>query len=170
MSGWQPTYLSRAQLEERRLAALDWIARGTHRNQEIADHFGVSVHTVYSWKGRLKRTGSLQATVAGGAASRLTTEQGEQLCTLLREGAVQHGFPDETWTTRRVKELIGRRFDVWYHHDHVRHILRRLGFTPQMPDGRAAERNELRIAFWREQVAPELEKKGRQGRNTRVPR
>ncbi|THF69204.1 IS630 family transposase [Deinococcus sp. Arct2-2] len=159
LSGWQPTHFSRAQLEERRLAVLDWIAQNTHKNQKIADHLGVSVLTVYSWKGRFKCTGSLQATVAGGAASRLTTEHGEQL----REGAVQQGVPDETWTARRVKNLIGRRFDVWYHHDHVRHILRRLGFTPQTPDGRAAERNELRIASWREQGALKLEKKVAKG-------
>lgn len=126
MSGWQPTRYSRAQLEERRLAALEWMARGTHKNQEIADHFGVSVHTVYSWRGRLKRNGSLQATVASGPTSRLTEEQRQQLRTLLREGAVHHGFGDETWTTRRVSERIGRHFDVWYHHNHVRHILRGL--------------------------------------------
>ena len=161
MSGWQPSHLSRAQLEERRLAALEWIKRGTYKNQEIADHFGVSVHTVYTWKARLKQNGSLQATVARGASSRLTPAQREQLRTLLQDGALHHGFPDETWTTKRVTELIGRHFDVWYHHDHVRKVLRKLGFTPQMPDGRAAERNELRIASWREQVLPELEKKDR---------
>lgn len=43
MPEWQPTRSSRDQLEERRLAALEWIERGTHRNQEIAQHFGVSV-------------------------------------------------------------------------------------------------------------------------------
>lgn len=46
MPGWQPTHYPSAQLEERRLVALDWIKRGTHLNQEIADHFGVSVCTV----------------------------------------------------------------------------------------------------------------------------
>ncbi|WP_233668257.1 IS630 family transposase [Deinococcus radiodurans] len=163
MPGWQPTQYSRAQLEERRLAALEWIERGTHRNREIAQHFGVSVHTVYTWKARLKRNGGLQATVARGASARLSATQHEQLRTFLREGALHHGFPDDTWTTLRVTNLIGRHFDVWYHHDHVRKILRRLGFTPQMPDGRAAERNELRIASWKEQVAPELGKKVAEG-------
>lgn len=161
MPGWQPTHYSRAQLEERRLAAVEWIERGTNRNQEIANHFGVSIHTVYTWKARLQRNGGLKVTIASGATARLTAAQHEQLRTLLREGAVHHGFPDLTWTTRRVTDLIGRHFDVWYHHDHVRKILRQLGFTPQMPDGRAAERNEPRIASWTEQVAPELGKKGR---------
>ncbi|WP_339098145.1 winged helix-turn-helix domain-containing protein (plasmid) [Deinococcus sp. VB343] len=129
MSSWQPKRYSRTQLEERRLAALEWIERGEHKNQEIADHFGVSVHTVYSWKARRKRNGTLQATVAPGPVSRLDAEQLDQLRTLLREGALLHGFPDETWSTRRVTDLIGRHFDVWYHHDHVRKILRKLGFT-----------------------------------------
>lgn len=158
MSEWHPSQYTRAQLEERRLAATPWLQEGAHTHQEIAQHFGISVHTVGNWKKRLKRTGSLQATVTTGRPSRLTTPRLEQLRTLLREGALQHGFPDETWTTRRVTDLIGRQFDVWYHHDHVRKILRQLGFTPQMPDGRAAERNELRIASWREQTAPALKK------------
>nr|WP_221284512.1 IS630 family transposase [Deinococcus humi] len=150
-------------MEERRLAATPWLQQGTWLQQDIAQHFGVSVHTVSNWKKRLKRTGSLQATVTTGRPSRLTATQLEQVRTLLREGALQHGFPDATWTTRRVTDLIGRHLDVWYHRDHVRRILRQLGFTPQMPDGRAAERHELRIASWKEQVAPELEKKVAEG-------
>lgn len=121
------------------------------------------MHIVANWSGHLKRNGSLQATVTSGRPSRFTPDQQEQLRTLLREGAVQHGFPDDTWITRRVAEVIGRNFEVWYHQDHVRKVLRRLGFTPQRPDRRAAERNEHRIASWKEQVAPELEIKVAEG-------
>ncbi|WP_189010802.1 IS630 family transposase [Deinococcus malanensis] len=160
---WQPNQYSRAQLEARRLAAAEWLQQGTHTHREIAEYFGVSVVTVTTWNARLKKKGTLQATVAPGPSARLTSVQHEHLRTLLREGAKHHGFRDETWTTRRVVELIGRHFDVWYHHDHVRKVLRQLGFTPQMPDGRAAERNELRIASWKEQVVPELEKKVAEG-------
>ena len=110
----------------------------------------------------------LKATVAVGARSRLNSTHHEQVRILLREGALHHGFPDETWTTRRVTDLIGRHFDVWYHHDHVRKILRRLGFIPQMPDGRAAERNEFRIASWREEIAPELKKKSLRARQSSI--
>lgn len=88
MPGWQPTHYSRAQLEERRLTALEWIRRGTHRHQEVANYFGISVHKVSTWKARLERNGSLNATVAcgAGAASRLTSGQREHLRTLLQEG------------------------------------------------------------------------------------
>ena len=80
-----------------------------------------------------------------------------------KEGAVHHNFPDQTWSTRRVTDLIGRHFEVWYHPDHVRKVLRQLGVMPQMPDGRAGERNEFRITSWREQMAPELGKKVTEG-------
>ncbi|WP_162176647.1 winged helix-turn-helix domain-containing protein [Deinococcus frigens] len=61
---------------------------------------------------------------------------------------------------RQVTELIGRHFDLWSRRHYVREILHQVGFAPQMPDGRAAERNELRIASWRQQVAAGLKKGG----------
>lgn len=113
MPGWQPTDHSRAQLEERRLVALAWIVRGTHRNREIAHHFGVSVHTVYTWKARLRRNGGRQATVASGVTSRLTAAQHEPLRTWLRMGPywrlarMKHGWREppiespESWSKFR---------------------------------------------------------------------
>ena len=99
MRGWIPSKLTRAQQEERRLAALAWIQAGTHTNQAIADHFGVSVHTVYTWKERLKNRGNLDATVAQGRTPFLTEAQREQVRTLLRAGPLTYDFPDDTWTT-----------------------------------------------------------------------
>ena len=161
MRGWMPSKLTRAQQEERRLAALAWIQAGTHSNQAIADHFGVSVHTVYTWKERLKHKGTLAATVAQGRTPFLTDAQREQVRTLLRAGPRAYDFPDATWTTARVRDVIGQHLGVWYHRDHVRKLLRALGFTPQTPDGRALERNNQRIVAWVEHVHPGLEKKGR---------
>ena len=55
MAPWYPSKYTCAQLEERRLAALNITQAGGHANKQIADHFGVSSHTVYTWKERLKR-------------------------------------------------------------------------------------------------------------------
>ncbi|PYE53681.1 putative transposase [Deinococcus yavapaiensis KR-236] len=161
MTGWQPKRYTRAQLEERRLAALHHLQAGTHTHQDIADYFGVSVKTVSTWVERHKKHGTLNATVTPGRTPRLTDEQRDQVRTRLRQGALSHGFPDATWTTPRVRDVIGQHLGVWYHRDHVRKLLRALGFTPQKPDGRAWERNDHRIVTWVEQVRPELEKKGR---------
>ncbi|MCD0164124.1 transposase, partial [Deinococcus sp. 14RED07] len=106
MAPWQPSKYTRAQLEERRLAALNMIQAGGHTNQQIADHFGVSIHTVYTWKERLKRQGGLEATPTTGRPARLTPEGQQKISTLMQESALAHGFPDSTWTTARVREVI----------------------------------------------------------------
>ena len=61
MAPWHPSKYTRAQLEERRLAALNMIQGGGHANKQIADYFGVFIHTIYTWKERLKRQGVLLA-------------------------------------------------------------------------------------------------------------
>ena len=50
MALWHPSKYTRAQLKERRLAALEMIQVGGQTNQRLADHFGESIHTVYTWK------------------------------------------------------------------------------------------------------------------------
>ncbi|WP_205684195.1 IS630 family transposase [Deinococcus sp. LM3] len=163
MAPWHPSKYTRAQLEERRLAALNMIQAGGHTNQQIADHFGVSIHTVYTWKERLKRQGGLEATPTTGRPARLTPEGQQKISTLLQEGALAHGFPDSTWTTARVREVIGRHLDVWYHVDHVRKVLHRLGFSPQKPGKGALEQNEEAVRTWVQTTRPGVEKKIAQG-------
>ena len=168
MAPWHPSKYTRAQLEERRLAALDIIQVGRQSNQQIADHFGVSIHTVYTWKERLKRQGGLEATPATGRPARLTLEQQQTISTLLEEGALAHGFPDPTWTTPRVREVIGQHLGVWYHVDHVRKVLHRLGFSPQKPGKGALEQNEQAVRTWVQTTRPAVEKKDRAGRHARL--
>lgn len=170
MAPWHPSKYTRAQLEERRLAALNMMQAGGHTNQQIADHFGVSIHTVYTWKERLKRQGGLEATPTTGRPARLTPEGQQKLSTLLQEGALAHGFPDATWTTARVREVIGRHLGVWYHVDHVRKVLHRLGFSPQKPGKGALEQNEEAVRTWVQTTRPGVEKKGRAGRHARLSR
>jgi len=134
------------------------IQAGDTPNQQIADTFGVSIHTVYSWKERLRHQGGLEATPTTGRPSRLTSEQRQQLCTLLQEGARAHHFPDETWTTPRVRDLVGRQLGVWYHVDHVRKLLHQLGFSLQRPQKGALEQNEQAVRTWVQTTRPEVKK------------
>jgi putative transposase len=168
MAPWHPSTYTRAQLEERRLTALKMIQVGGYPNQQIADHFSVSIHTVYTWKVRLKRQGGLEATPATGRPARLTLEQQQMISTLLQKGALAHGFPDPTWTTPRIRELIGQHLGVWYHVDHVRKVLHRLGFSPQRPGKKALEQHEQAVRTWVRTTRPEVEKKGRAGRHARL--
>lgn len=53
------------------------------------------------------------------------------------------------WTAKRVAVLIRRPFDIRYHPDHVRRLLRRrLSWTSQKPQKRARERNLKEVERW----------------------
>jgi hypothetical protein len=57
-------------------------------------------------------------------------------------GPAEHGWADQRWTLARVAMLIGRLFHVRYTLRGVSYLLRRIGFTPQVPAHRAVERDE----------------------------
>lgn len=159
MTQWQPSKYTRAQLEERRLSALQAIQAGGKTNQQLADEFGVSLHTIYTWKERFRDRGSLEATITTGRPSRLSAAQRDQICTLLERGAQTHGFPDDTWTTPRVRDVIGRELGIWYHVDHVRKLLHQFDFSPQRPSKGALEQNEQAVRTWVQITLPGVEKK-----------
>ncbi|MEU9056704.1 winged helix-turn-helix domain-containing protein [Streptomyces sp. NPDC048384] len=70
-------------------------------------------------------------------------------------GPLAHGFEDDQrWTLKRVKLLTGRMFHVGYTVQGVWKLLRRHGWTCQVPVRRALERDEAAVEVWKEQVSP----------------
>jgi transposase len=59
---------------------------------------------------------------------------------------------DQRWTLARVVALAGRLFPVRYTLRAVSYLLHRIGFSPQVPVHRAAERDQAAIAAWRAQT------------------
>ena len=163
LAPWRPSALNRAQQEERRLHAQRLLEAGRHRTTDIVQALGVACSTVRGWAKKLRDRGehALHATVSTGRPSRLTTNQRVQLLTLLQQGGLAHGYPDDRWTRRRVRELIGTTLGVWYHVDHVGTLLHDLGLSPQRPETRAMERDEAAIRAWVETTRSELAKKNR---------
>ncbi|MFJ8692640.1 IS630 family transposase [Streptomyces roseolilacinus] len=56
------------------------------------------------------------------------------------------------WTAARVATLIGRKFHVSYSVSGATRLMRRLGFSPQVPARRVAERDERAVTVWKEEV------------------
>jgi len=148
-----------AELEARRLRAAELLGRGKGTN-EVARLVGASPSTVSKWKKRLRRGGvkGLRAKPHPGPTPRLNGSQRRSLVALLRRGAVAAGYPNDLWTCRRVTDLIGRTFNVWYDPDHVWKILHALGWSAQKPEARARERDEAAIGRWRKQAWPRIRK------------
>ena len=67
----------------------------------------------------------------------------------LAHGAEAYGFRGEVWTCARVAQVIEEEFSVSYHKSQVSRLLKKLGWTPQMPIARAIQRNEREIERWR---------------------
>jgi putative transposase len=70
----------------------------------------------------------------------------------VRGPAVYGWDTDQRWTLARGTALIARLCGVSYTLRGTSYLLHRLGFTPQVPVHRAAERDEAKIAAWRSQT------------------
>jgi len=80
---------------------------------------------------------------------------------MLEQGPAAHGWDeDQVWTGARVATLIGRRFHLSYSVSGATRLMRRLGFTPQVPARRAAERDERAVRTWQEVTWPEAKDPG----------
>jgi transposase len=148
--GWQPTRLTRLQLEERRLAAARLLRTPCWSQAEIAREMGVSRTSVTRWKQRLDHAGwpGLQRSRSSGRPSSLSPAQWRHLLDLLQRGAVAAGFETERWTLPRMAQVIAQTFGVRYHRHSLGRALHARGWSPQRPRPRATERDEALIAAW----------------------
>lgn len=146
--------------EGRRLRAWQLKESGW-RQQEIAQALGVGKGTVSKWMAAARRSGpdALRDRPGPGRPPRLTQQQLDLLPDFLWHGPEAYGFAGEVWTCARVAAVIGREFGIRYHKDHVGRLLKRLGWTPQVPIRRAVQRDEEAIEQWRAEVWPELKKR-----------
>src|SRR5260221_7169698 len=135
-----------AELERRRRRAVELLEQGESPSL-IARILGVHETSVHRWRRQARTAAGLTAQPHPGPKPRLSREQLARLENLLREGAEQHGWPNRLWTASRVTTLIRRHFDIDYHPEHVRRILKeRLGWTSQKPQLRAREQDDKEVA------------------------
>src|SRR5882724_1555960 len=146
----------RARREQVRLAAAELIEAGAS-DREVARHFRVSRMSANRWRRALAAGGraALASRGAGGAKCKLTGPQLRELATLLDAGPAAWGWnEDQCWTLARIAEVARRRFGVEYTLAGMDLLLHRIGWSVQVPARRAAERDEARIAAWREERWP----------------
>jgi putative transposase len=144
--------------ERLRLEAAERFARGDE-TEAIAKDLRVTARSVRRWR-RAWREGGAEALRSRGpmAVERLSPGQWARLERELQRGPLAHGWQDEGqgWTLKRVKLLIGRMFHVGYTVQGVWKLLRRHGWSAQVPVRRAIERDEDKIAVWKREVWPRV--------------
>ena len=146
-----------AGLEQRRLEAAHLFANGASQ-AEVARTFGVSAQAASVWYRRWRRGGepALRAAGRAGRRPRLSQAELEAVEEALGKGPEAFGFDTDLWTLGRIAQVIERLTGVRYHPGHVWRLLRRLGWSPQRPARRAAERDEAEIARWRAEEWPRI--------------
>ena len=157
---WQPSHLTREQMEERRLEAVRLLRAKRLSQAEIAREVGVSRASVTRWKQQLERKGlrGMRQHRSSGRPPSLPHAQWRQLFRILRRGARAAGFETEQWTRRRIALVIKREFGVSYHPFSVSRALRARGWSPQLPIPRAKERDEALIQAWLQHDWPRIKK------------
>jgi len=153
----------RARREQVRLAAAGLIEAGAS-DREVARRFRVSRMSANRWRRALAAGGraALASRGAGGTRCRLSPAQLLELEAVLEAGPAASGWTeDQCWTLARITGVIRARFRVDYTLAGADLLLHRMGWSVQVPARRAAERDEARIAAWREETWPVVKKRRR---------
>ena len=137
-------------LENRRRRAMALLKAGLNLS-EVAAKVGCSVSSVFLWREAFRKAGEkgLRAKPVSGRPPKLNLRQKRSLTGILLRGAAKSGYSTDLWTTRRVADVVGKRFGVDYHPNHLWRILDSLGWSCQKPEKRARERAEKDIAHWK---------------------
>src|ERR687887_2345973 len=157
---WTPRKLTRQQMGERRLEGGRLLRESSLSKAQIAARLGVSRTAVSQWAKRVRTGGArrLAGRAAGGRPCKLTRQQRRALLRRLQRGALAAGFPTDRWTLSRIAQVIEREFAVGYHPKYLNRFLRRLGWTPQLPQPVPAERDEELIRAWLKKDWPRIKK------------
>ena len=144
----RPTGSTRA-LERRRRRAIALLQQGLPP-VDVARQLGVDRRSVRRWKAAVVQGGpdAVAAKPVPGRRAKLDAQGRQRLERWLLKGAKAAGYESELWTCPRIATLLRTRLGVRYHVHHVPRLLRALGWTPQKPTRRAAERDEAAIARW----------------------
>ena len=162
---------SAASLEKRRRRALELSKKGKGI-REVARQVRASPGAVHRWIQDWKKDGdaALAAKPTPGRPSKLTATQREKLQKRLLAVAMACGFPNELWTLKRIATLIRKEFGVRYHPSHLWRVLRACGWSCQVPERRAIQRDEEAIAHWMRHQWPAIKKSPKIWRPHRLPR
>ena len=166
---WQPTTLSKAQKEERRLEGGRLLREGRLSQTEIAGHLGVSPAAVNKWKQRLDANNGkisvLRARDSYRPTPQLSRKQWQQVKRMIVKGAIAAGFATERWTLPRIQKAVSERWGVRYSTAWLSIRLRQLGLSVQRPTSVARAKDDELAEAWIRQDWPRIKKSVVSSRN-----
>lgn len=139
---------------------------------EIAERVGASVSSVFRWKEAYAKggTSALAPKPVPGRPSKLEAAEVERLLEILLQGAIAYGYPNDLWTLKRIASVVRREFRVRLHPGHIWKLLRKEGWSCQVPERQPIQRDEEEIDRWKQEKWPELKKTAKTWRPPRFRR
>jgi transposase len=156
------------ELEARRRLAVQRVNEGW-KQRDVAAFLGVSTRAVNGWVAAHRKAGDdgLKATPHPGRAPKLTPRRERAALAWLAKSPLAFGFKTDLWTTKRLAEVIARKYGVRFNANYLADWLSRRGYSPQKPEVRAVERDEPGIARWVAEDWPRVKKRhSRKGRTS----
>ena len=132
----------------------------------VARDLRVGVRQVEKWHSTWRDGGSDVLRSRGPqSVPRLTGEQFARLERELGRGPAAHGWDtDQRWTLARIVTVVRRLFRVCYTRAGMSVLLRRNGWSVQVPRRRAVERDDDAVETWVKEVWPRVKAPRRPGR------
>ena len=137
------------QLEARRRLAVTRVHEGW-KQKDVAAFLGVSLKAVSKWVAAHKLGGdeALGSKPHPGARPKLSKRQERSVLSFLARKPQAFGYQTDLWTTRRLAEVIARRYGIRFHPNYLAACLRRRGYSPQKPEIEPKGRKNPAIAQW----------------------
>ena len=158
------------QLERRRKRAVELLGKRLSL-REVARRVGASPSSVFEWRDAYRADGDsgLAPKPVPGRPRKLDPSRYPRMWEILLDGALAYGYSTDLWTLMRIARVIRREFGVKYHPSHVWKILRANGWSCQVPERRAIQRNEKAIEHWKRYKWPAIKKSRKTWRPPRIP-
>src|SRR4051794_32122458 len=134
---------SASELEARRRLAVARVNEGW-KQVDVAAFLGVSTKAVGNWVAAYRERGDdgLKGKPHPGPSPKLTGRQERSVLSWLAKSPKAFGYATELWTTRRLAQVIERRFKVRFNSNYLAEWLTRRGYTPQKPGGKGGGRGK----------------------------
>ena len=148
------------ELEKGRFLAVRRLGDG-RTQAEVAAFLEVSERTVGRWAAAHRKAGEagLKAKPAHGRPPALTPEEEAEVLGWLSRPPSEFGMPTELWTCKRLAALMQGRLGVSLHPCYLSHWLRARGYSTQIPEVQARERDREAARRWAEEHWEEIKKK-----------
>jgi transposase len=150
---------SASELEARRRLAVARVNEGWAQ-KDVAAFLGVSTKAVSNWMAAYRKSGDdgLKGKPHPGPKPKLSKRQERAVLAWLAKSPQAFGYKTDLWTTRRLAELIEKKYGVRFHSNYLAEWLTRRDYSPQKPEVKAVERDNPAIARWVAEDWPRIKK------------